>query len=752
MMMKKLPILLMLISGFALAATDITAIRNAAPETDRSMIMLMEVFGNSVFFWKEGAAGGGGGGLLPQVMLILNSAIFAVAILWLIYNLVAGVMQTAHEGEVLGKRFNSAWLPMRFSFGAIALVPAFGGYSIAQAIMGFGVLMGVGIANMATEAGIDMMASGKGLIAPPAVAVSETLFDSAFQSFVCMHGINKGIDEVNTAMPSSKIGPEHRIKYAGAGANGNRGVSATATEETWSFHADISPNEPVCGAIVMKRMTDGTTTKVSGILGNMGVGEADAAAKAIQRKVAEALGTAMSKLDTVAGIYVADFDANKAKKAIREAKDTYVTSIQTEVDSNFTKITGIEKEVTATLKKDGWIALGAFYNVFAVASAKINVATDVRPEITHALPPSYSAWSDGGYARVYAQAMDRLGDPALGKSSNPASNKSHEISSNAEQMSGDAKALNSIFGAHSPGQWFARAGIDLVAGGTGGVGIINPIMSVKSVGDSILTTVGYAYTALAMADLWEKSKAAAIAASAVTGAAAGAAWGSSQGESAGGAIGGAIGGAALAALATSGLIQPYLLVALGMGFMLSIYLPLTPFITWIGGIVSWFIIVCEAILAAPLWALTHMDTEGEGMGQKTAHGYIFFLNLVFRPVLMVIGFLFAGAAVIVLGTFVMSIFGVAIASLQMDGSVTGSWTGLFSILGFTIVFFALMSIVIHGCFNAIHIIPDQVIAWVGGHGGGAQMGKDAQQHGTTIIARSQGNPVAGQLGKKKGED
>src|SRR5260363_110891 len=70
-----------------------------------------------------------------------------------------------------------------------------------------------------------------------------------------------------------------------------------------------------------------------------------------------------------------------------------------------------------------------------------------------------------------------------------------------------------------------------------------------------------------------------------------------------------------------------------------------PFIIWFGGVVSWFAVVGEAMIAAPLWAMTHLDGDGEGMGPRTPHGYIFLLNLIFRPVFMVIVFVLAGAGI-----------------------------------------------------------------------------------------------------------
>src|SRR5260364_256205 len=100
-----------------------------------------------------------------------------------------------------------------------------------------------------------------------------------------------------------------------------------------------------------------------------------------------------------------------------------------------------------------------------------------------------------------------------------------------------------------------------------------------------------------------------------------------------------------------------------------------PFIIWFGGVVSWFAVVGEAMIAAPLWAMTHLDGDGEGMGPRTTHGYIFLLNLIFRPVFMVIGFVLAGAGIMVLGTLLNAMFGVAMQNAQYD-----SITGIVSIL------------------------------------------------------------------------
>jgi len=74
------------------------------------------------------------------------------------------------------------------------------------------------------------------------------------------------------------------------------------------------------------------------------------------------------------------------------------------------------------------------------------------------------------------------------------------------------------------------------------------------------------------------------------------------------------------------------------GFTLAYYLPAIPIIFWVLGIVGWLIMVLEAVVAAPLWAASHVLPEGEGFaGPPARQGYMLLLALLIRPVLMVIG-------------------------------------------------------------------------------------------------------------------
>jgi conjugal transfer/type IV secretion protein DotA/TraY len=45
---------------------------------------------------------------------------------------------------------------------------------------------------------------------------------------------------------------------------------------------------------------------------------------------------------------------------------------------------------------------------------------------------------------------------------------------------------------------------------------------------------------------------------------------------------------------------------LGFAMTLAFWIPMSPFILWIGGFLGWVIAVLEMVAAAPLWAAAHL--------------------------------------------------------------------------------------------------------------------------------------------------
>ncbi|MDP2757206.1 MAG: DotA/TraY family protein [Desulfurivibrionaceae bacterium] len=193
---------------------------------------------------------------------------------------------------------------------------------------------------------------------------------------------------------------------------------------------------------------------------------------------------------------------------------------------------------------------------------------------------------------------------------------------------------------------------------------------------------------------------------------------------------GTLGG--LAGAVFSVFVYIFCLPLFGAGLLFAYYLPFLPLIYWVLGVLTWLIIFVEALFGAPLWALSHLlDTEAEGLGQRTAHGYLFLLQLIFRPALMLGG--------LVAGWLILQFFGGFLRhSLSIFFGSGGAFSGASGLLGFVacLVMFAYLSWQICSkAFSLIHHLPSEVLAWVGGHAsrvGGEE--REVEGRATGVVA------------------
>lgn len=157
----------------------------------------------------------------------------------------------------------------------------------------------------------------------------------------------------------------------------------------------------------------------------------------------------------------------------------------------------------------------------------------------------------------------------------------------------------------------------------------------------------------------------------------------------------------------------------GLGAAIAIYLPLAPFLLYFGAFVGWLILCGEAVIAAPLWAVMHLTQSGDDFMGGAKSGYMMLLGLLLRPVLIVLGFIFALTAVNVVAQGFNGIF-FPMFRMAMAGSLMGLGTGLVLLS----IYFGSMVWIFHTVFGLIHVIPDKLLRWIGG--GGESLGQSAQ--------------------------
>ena len=117
------------------------------PHTDKSVEYLGMVFGGSVGNINLGLHPEASP-FLSHLFQIFNGIVLSVAIVVLSYVSVISTVNTAQEGQVMGKKWSSVWIPLRSTLGLLLLAPVPGsGYSLLQVTLMWVVLNGIGAAD-----------------------------------------------------------------------------------------------------------------------------------------------------------------------------------------------------------------------------------------------------------------------------------------------------------------------------------------------------------------------------------------------------------------------------------------------------------------------------------------------------------------------------------------------------------------------------------------------------------------------------
>ncbi len=662
-------------------STTLSGIAEAAKRTgDKSREALVSIYGNVVN--NPLATGGAGGGdtILASVFQVTNAALLVIGGMFATYMLFRKLTQSAHDGAVFDRQRNMLWDPIRLVWGLSALVPTANGWALSQLLMLWAAsLMGVGIANLGVDASVQAFSEGKSMVAQPVMPSTVSLARSVFEMNLCMHSINAGLAQAEAS--GALVTEEGYIQQGPTGSG-----FVLKNNSFVCGGADIDPAlEP------QAQSTDWFSDTID--------------ATDIRKAHLTALQQMQSTLSSAAQAFVIGVlqkqagsgSVPDAEMAIQSASQQYENTISSTAATKQGNISELASKLSNSIKQGGWLTLGAWYQTFAQANTKLSDAVAAKASVYGMSPdgdPGMLSVLGTTSAAFRAQQSSSMYNPALGTSG------AGDYSQGATG-SDASKVIGSVFSA--PGQRIVNYLIDVNAGGEGR-GQLNPLIKMKNLGDYTMVAGETALSAYVAAKVLIEVKdgfsAAGLAARVVNAL-------SSMGDVLGGVL---------------NAVSPFLVMAIValfiLGGTLSAYLPMVPFVIWFGAGVNWLVVVGEAIIAAPLWALTHLGGEGDGMGHKSGHGYIFLLNVMVRPILMVIGFFLGGAGVVAGGTLLNQMFGIALANAQFD-----SVTGLVSIIFYLTIYCSMCLTLVHSCFNLIYIVPDQVINWVGGHAAGT-IGRD----------------------------
>lgn len=621
---------------------------------------------------------------LHQVFKIFNLLVFSIAALFAAWGIISATISSANDGEFLGKRNSSTWGPLRMVIGGAMLVPAFNGFNLAQLVMVWATAVGVGAAGAAASGAITEMETFSNIYSAPT-------------------NIIKGNDVANQVKPKAKCVAEwvQTVKLAS-----EQGVEDTEiTGQEWG---SVIAETTVAGKGNVLTLSYGAKTGVGGYNDNDcgeisfllpdGAKVTDDGAKGILDATAAAMRV---NIPMLANVILDEFVTaakggtvgEEAVKAARARIDSAIASFDTNMvlTTKAAALAANTFESKLSVGKGNWVALG-FADVRA-ASAGVSVAsgTGGRPASVPVRRPAPTSCSENSTGELYCTegklATDRISD-AIGSINNALDTAATGVKAVSNVMGfGDRfnDDLNKKVG--ELGKTVAESMQDAAKGAAVvGDGSSNPLRGLISLGTAISSW-------MAGVIMWFIAASLALVAISyfVPG------------------IGGVITvlGFILTALA---------IPMMAFGIKLAAYLPFLVAIVWSAALLNWLVIVIEALFGAPLWAMVHLDMEGDGLNfQRTGHGYIFLLNLLFRPIMMVGALIFAKLAMA--AVFGLFLGGVSDILNNLTNVSSDWWGNLMMIIGAIWVTVAFAEQIVTQSMSVIFVIPDKVLAWIGGQFG-----------------------------------
>lgn len=131
------------------------ALSFAPPASDYSVVFLGNLFGI-----VDGVLSGSGSQIMGAMFSVFNSAVLALGGMIIMYTLIVSTMNTAHEGQMLGQKWSSIWIPVRSTLGLALLIPKASGYCLMQIFVMWVVVQGIGAADKVWDAALGYLNRG----------------------------------------------------------------------------------------------------------------------------------------------------------------------------------------------------------------------------------------------------------------------------------------------------------------------------------------------------------------------------------------------------------------------------------------------------------------------------------------------------------------------------------------------------------------------------------------------------------------
>jgi conjugal transfer/type IV secretion protein DotA/TraY len=636
---------------------------------------------------------------LGAVVKAFNTGILALGGLWLLYIYIAGTAQGAHDGQFLGKRWNNMWVPARILIGTTLAFPSLsGGFCLAQWIVFQIALQGVGFANSIWSAYSSNL--GTALVSSSPIDTSKTyaITRQLFLNNLCVDLFNQAMGNSNTSnMTSDEISALQSLvqgtKFEASGASNGKvfnidyKVAINGTESSSGLDTSLGADaNSVCG--VAYAMLPQSTTTTSAPPSSQLMAEDVSASQQIANGINQATATfekihetQLVQLQAQTAALASQYVANPASTIgtqLNSLAQNYTNQLQSAQAGVASNLNSLSSTVQKGVADDGWVMAGASY--FQIAQIQNGISQAI-----YAFPTVLASKYMNG-AKIDADLTSSGGDSDYELMRLMSSVRGSYVK--AAQVTADSRIASSEFAQEDVGlnatsdDSKIASLLDKIANNAE----LNPANVINIIGanpdGNPIATANQMGSQLISWSWW------------------------------------LLGGALVGGIFSSGIgFLGLLLWGYGVffGFLLAYVVPMIPFIIYYLGFVSWVAFLIECILAAPLWAILHINPEGEGLTGASKLGYKLIITMTLRPALQVCALIACNLLFIAVAKIFNIAFGFVTSSLA-NGASTGE--RLIAIPGGIGVYFFCISTICYLSFKLIHILPTQLIKWFGGETSG----------------------------------
>ncbi len=742
----------------ALAAT----LFSVAP-TDRSQIYLGMVFGGNVGSIQ---LSGDANTTLSLMFARFNYIILTVGVLVISYIGVSSTINTAREGEAMGKKM-SAWVPMRAFLGTLLMVPGpTSGYSVVQMTVVWIVLNGIGAANSVWNVILNQMSRNISVVSNASAVITggaqaadpsidgelDLLVQQVMMASTCMHTLNN-MSELSSAPGNMQQYGPVRVFVTQSSTTpsivGGTKPDGTPNGLSLSAIVNVGLNMPgpsslssVCGSFDVQSLLNSTNTrdtfntatitqrlaiKVAALQAMFGV--VDPAASLI----------AQTRL-TNTGDLDGRFYTPPNPGYFLLAKQTYIgqttqlsQGIQMSPDdpnaasweqgingNNISSGTRLGDNDIKDVQSYGWIHAGSYYYRMVKSSAPPkNEDYSILPKPTNVpiktpLDTTNNMPLTGGWNTLDSTQNTALNSLINGLAPNYESKK---LNAYLDRMA-------AYYDVDSQNDTIASEGVMLAKPASTGSGILDKIINrtIRKAQNKIMADFQARVSGKTLHSgsgngrvrtVWQDP----LASLHEFG------WGlmiTAEAMCIMGIVMSVIVSIGLSAAScmnplawsTQTLLLQVMPLIFGLGAMLwtggatlNIYLPMVPYLIFTTAAFGWIIAVIEAVVGAPIVALALAHPSGDDLG-KVGQPLILLANVFLRPMLMLFGF--------VLGAGLLRA-GIAMINFGFMPAINSSTSPtLLSFIAILMMYIMLIMAIVNKSFSLIYLLPNQIMRWIGG--------------------------------------